>query len=389
MEKVDDLDRLLHAIIEECKIMLRCEAASLALYDDERNDLVFTMASGGSEEEITRWRVKMGRGIVGLVAERRKALYSNDPKTDKRWFGKVDDSSGGFITHNVAAVPMIQSDHLVGVVEALNRPDENFGDDDLGRLQILADQTAMALEIHRLIKAKQESERLATFAVALADIGHSAKNMLMRLEFPVTLIDQSLAKGDVEGAREMWEIMKQGTTEIGQLVRDMLEYSRPRTPDLSQVEIARLVSTVVSDCRPDAESKNIALSATGIDAPLPWILDEKILHSSMHNLVGNAVEAMAEHGGSIVTVEVSTSTDPDELQIAVADDGPGIPVEIQRRVFDPFFSTKSKGGTGLGLASVKKGIEEHGGRVLLVSEEGKGACFSLTFPVGTIHREEA
>ena len=72
--------------------------------------------------------------------------------------------------------------------------------------------------------------------------------------------------------------------------------------------------------------------------------------------------------------------DEDELRISVSDDGPGIPEEIQRRIFDPFFSTKGRQGTGLGLANVKKGMEEHGGRVVLVSEMGKGSEFILAFP---------
>lgn len=379
MQRVDDLDHLLHSIIEECNTMLRCEASSVALYDPERGDLVFTVASGGSGSGITQWRMKLGQGIVGQVAESRESLYSNDPKNDPRWFGKIDTSSG-FITRNLAAVPMVQGDNLVGVVEALNRPDGDFTDEDLILLQIFADQCAQALQINRLIKAKQESERLATFAVALADIGHSAKNMLMRMEFPITLIDRSVAKGDVNAMKNSWDVMKRATKEIGQLVRDMLEYSKPRKPELAEVDVAAMTRDVLADCRPDAESKKITLTLEGADAPLPWVLDIKALHASIHNVTGNAIEAIAEHGGDRVTVTIDNRTNPNELRLIVSDNGPGIPLEIQRRIFDPFFSTKGKKGTGIGLASVKKGVEEHGGRVLLDSAPGKGATFTLIFP---------
>jgi signal transduction protein with GAF and PtsI domain len=116
MEHVDDLDPLLHRIIEESKQLLACEAASVAMYDAERGDLVFTVASGGADEGLIRqWRMQMGQGIVGLVAESREALFSNDPKTDPRWFGAIDESSS-FVTRNLAAVPMVHSDELVGVV---------------------------------------------------------------------------------------------------------------------------------------------------------------------------------------------------------------------------------------------------------------------------------
>ena len=386
MERVDDLDQLLRRIIEECKRMLRCEAASVALYDAERNDLVFAVASGGSEEGVTQWRMKMGQGIAGLVAETREPLFSNDPQNDSRWFAAVDDSSG-FETHNLAAVPMVHSGDLVGVVEALNRPDAAFGEEDLVLLQIFADQAALALEIHRLIKAKQESERLATFAVALADIGHNAKNLLMRLEFPIQLIDRAIQGGDLDRARESWRVMKEATREIGQLVRDMLEYSKPREPDLVDIDVAELVRAVISDCAPDAGSKQIHLLPDGIAEPRSWVLDPTFLSTALHNLVGNAIEALAKHGGSRVTLAVATASEGAELRVSVTDDGPGIPPEIQGRIFDPFFSTKGKQGTGLGLASVKKGVEEHGGRVSLICEPGKGARFVLAFPKAEIKRQ--
>jgi signal transduction histidine kinase len=383
-ERVDDLDKMLRAIIEECKLMLRCDAASVALYDAERGDLVFTVASGGSEEGITQWRMNMGQGIVGIVAESREPLYSNDPKSDPRWFGQIDNVSG-FITLNLAAVPMIHSGNLVGVVEALNRPDEDFTDEDLMLLQIFADQTAQALEINRLIEAKQESERLATFAVALADIGHSTKNMLMRLEFPIAMIDRSIDCGNFDRMKGSWAVMKQATKEIGTLVRDMLEYSRLRQPEMAEVHVTKMAQSVAAECRPDAESKNIELIIERADADLTWVLDPQILRPSIHNLTGNAIEAIAEHGGSKVTISLEASEK--EFRVIVADDGPGIPKEIQRRVFDPFFSTKGKRGTGIGLASVRKGVEEHGGKVILVSEPDQGAEFTLIFPRATLARK--
>lgn len=388
MERVDQIDSLLSTIIAESKVMLRCEAASIALYDAERDDLVFTVAAGGKEDSITQWRMAMGQGIVGRVAQTREALYSNDPKNDPRWFGRIDTSSG-FVTNNLAAVPMMRSGELVGVLEALNRPGgEGFTDDDLVLLQIFGDQVAVALQINRLIKAKEESQRLATFAVALADIGHNIKNLLMRLEFPVKLIDRNVERQDWEGVNEAWGVMKRATHEIGGLVKDMLTYSKPRKPELDEVDVAALVQEVATACRPDAISKELELTVKGADAVLEWVVDPKILTTALHNLTGNAIEALAEHGGSAVTLSLEKTAQPEEIRITVADDGPGIPPEIQRRIFDPFFSTKKSKGTGLGLANVKKGVEEHGGRVLLLSEPGNGAAFTLIFPRLAMRTEE-
>jgi len=380
MEQVEEMDRLLRAIIEECRLVLRCDAASVALYDPQRRDLSFAIASGGDEQGIQQWRIPLGQGIVGVVAETRQPTLCNDPQTDPRWFGHVARIAG-FVTKNLAAAPMARRGELIGVLEVLNRPaPEGFAEKDLTVLQILADQAAVALETHRLIKAKQESERLATFAVALADIGHSTKNILVRLELPISLIDKALETQNWEMLRKVWPPMKRAAAEIDHLVKDMLNYSKPRQPRIEMTDVSRLAAQAIEICRADADSKNIELILEESGEDLFWPLDPNALRPALNNLVGNAIEAIAEHGGSTITVSITTNNQPEELRVAVRDDGPGIPRDIQRRVFDPFFSTKASKGTGLGLANVKKGVEEHGGSVALVSEPGAGAEFTLIFP---------
>ncbi len=380
MSQVEDLDKLLLTIIRECRRLLDCEAASVALYNKENDDLSFSVATGGDEEGIVRWRIAMGQGIAGLVAQTRESMLSNDPRHDSRWFGQVDNSSG-YVTRNLAAVPMIRGGELIGVLEVLNRSGEDgFSDNDLILLQIFGDQAAMALDIHRLIQAKAENERLATFALALADIGHTIKNILMRLEFPVQLIDRAQQRQDWKLLDGAWQPMKRATSDIASLVMDMLTYSKEREPEIEPADVVAIAREILDMARTGAADKGIALQFDCASDQLVWPLDEKSLKAALQNLVGNAIEAIEEHGGSKVVVSIELGKIEGELRIAVADDGPGIPVEIQRRIFDPFFSTKRSKGTGLGLANAKKAVEEHGGRITLDSEPGKGATFSLWFP---------
>jgi signal transduction histidine kinase len=96
------------------------------------------------------------------------------------------------------------------------------------------------------------------------------------------------------------------------------------------------------------------------------------------NLVSNAVQAM-KGGGNIV---VSTHPKDDGVELRVRDDGPGIPLEIQKRIFDPFFTTKPVGeGTGLGLSISRRIVESHHGTLTFVSQPGKGTEFLLWLPV--------
>jgi signal transduction histidine kinase len=378
-EKVIDLHELLLAIIEECALLLDCEAASVAVYDAQSNDLIFTVASGQAGEALRQWRMKMDEGILGWVATNQTSFFTNDPGNEKLWCDRVDKTTG-YNTRNLAAVPMIRKGILVGVLETINcRKPEGMRPSDLELMCLFADQAGLAIENQRLIAAKQESDRLAIFGVALADIGHNVKNILMRMQFPVTLLDQGIEAKDWRILEGCWPTMRRAIGEIGELVRDMLNYSKNERPALAAVDVSHLAGEVAQQCRVDAQSKNIALE---LDCPrnLMWTLDEKMLRHGLHNLVGNAIEAIAEHGGTNIRLTVDAESCPGTLRISVSDDGPGIPEEVCKHIFDPFFTTKKAKGTGLGLANVKKNVEAHGGRVLVQTAPGAGASFTLSYP---------
>jgi CheY-like chemotaxis protein len=99
------------------------------------------------------------------------------------------------------------------------------------------------------------------------------------------------------------------------------------------------------------------------------------------NLLDNAIDALGETG----TIRIATAPwEKDGVEITISDDGPGIPEEAQRQVFEPFFTTKAEGeGTGLGLSISQGIVKEHGGRIMLSSEEGKGSTFTVQLPLST------
>ena len=110
---------------------------------------------------------------------------------------------------------------------------------------------------------------------------------------------------------------------------------------------------------------------------------EKYLYelNSERNLSRQLINAMQE--GVIITVREEEQAEEGQGRVAViriADNGPGIPTRVRRRIFEPFFTTKEE-GSGLGLSIVARIIEEHGGRVTIESEEGKGASFTVSLPI--------
>ena len=111
-------------------------------------------------------------------------------------------------------------------------------------------------------------------------------------------------------------------------------------------------------------------------------LDAGLCEQVFTNLFFNAYEAMPNGGKLRVAASRAKSNGQDAVAIEIEDSGPGIPLEIQDQIFNPFFTTK-KGGVGLGLSIVSKIIDNHSGEIKVQSSPGKGTCFRILFPVDT------
>ncbi len=145
------------------------------------------------------------------------------------------------------------------------------------------------------------------------------------------------------------------------------------------VALGSLVEEVAELIQPqcDRESINLILDLADSMPPIP--ADPNALHQALMNLVTNAVEAVPRKTG-VITVRTRFLDDAHEAEIVVADNGPGIPPERHREVFEAFRSTKGQRGTGLGLAVTLKIVKEHGGRIALASTPGDGTAFMIRLP---------
>lgn len=381
IQDVDDLKVLLEAIMTESKGLLDCEASSLFLYDPDKKDLYFEVVVGG-DENIRAIRIPVGEGIVGAAASENKTQIVLDCATDARHFSKTDDSSG-FVTRNLIATPMIRDDKLIGVLEVLNKNgDATFDEMDSKILEIMAQHAAAAITKARLIQENIAAQRLAALGTASASLAHYIKNILTQWKGSSSLIDMGFDSGNMEIVESAWPILKRSTGKISKLVQDMLTISREREPERDEVDLNEMAQQILNDSQATADKFGVELEAE-LDPKVPTsMIDPTRMHDSLLNLVGNAMEAMEEHGIDDGRVIVTTKYDPGEgeLSVVVQDNGPGMPEEIQARVFEPFFSTKGSRGTGLGLSVVNKTAEEHDGKLELDSIPGEGTTFTMRLP---------
>jgi signal transduction histidine kinase len=166
---------------------------------------------------------------------------------------------------------------------------------------------------------------------------------------------------------------------IDKTVRDLLNYAKPKPSAYSSVELPQLVHRIVAIARTSSKNSSIPMRVVQL-APIPdFTGDETQLEQVVLNLLLNAQNAMASSGGGIEII-LDYDRDASTIRMDVLDNGPGIPEEIQKKVFQPFFTTRTD-GAGLGLATCMKNVQYHGGTIEVHSEAGHGTVFTVTIPL--------
>ncbi len=357
------------------------------LFKPDRGVLLLRDASNGQLAPRITWpestKAQVSHTILDYAILERKSLLISDAGSDERFSGAQSIMAQDI--HWAICSPLIFRDTVYGALYIdAHRPQMVVYDkNDVALLNIIASQAAIALENAALVQEKIQAERMAAIGVAIAGISHYVKNLLFGVSGSAGLIDKGIEQNSMEMVSKIWPVMKRSTGKITTLIQDMLTYSKKREPDWAEGNLNSLLSEVYESQMDRASAAKVELSMS-LDYSVPdSFFDPRTIHDAVLNLVGNAIEACAEHEGA--TVEVSTKMDAaNQMQsICIQDTGPGIPFEIQRRIFEPFFSTKGSKGTGLGLAVARKSIEEHGGRLELRSAPNEGATFTVTLPVRT------
>ncbi len=377
---ITDPDALLVRISEESRMVASAEAASVMLYDAETDELYFQVALGdsGDQDALKREvRLKMGQGIAGLAARTRSAVSVPDVTRDPRFFSDADAASQ-FQTRSLLAVPMMDRDRLIGVLEVVNKVGgASFSEMDEHVMAMFSSVAATAVVNARLINQQIRNERLAAIGEAIAGLTHHIKNIITGLGSSTELIQMALDRQNTELALRTWPVLKRNVARMSCFVQDMLAFAKPRVPVRRPADLAALVRDAAQSVKDALAARNAELELNLERVTCPVSVDEDGIFRCLLNLLQNAVEALPETGGR---VRVTASITPcGALEVLVADNGAGVPPEVRKNLFQPFFSTKGGRGTGLGLATSAKILKEHGGTLVLMPSE-RGACFRMLLP---------
>ncbi len=347
--------------------------AILTGFDEDQGDLSLSVARAGSDKA----QVGMSRTLFEMVTSQRKVFLAADVGSHQKL--GIAESIVAQDLHSMMCCPLVVGSRTLGAIQVdTTRRGIPFKLDDLELLATIAGQVAVAAENSRLHREVVAQQRLAAVGEAVSSIAHCIKNVLNGLQGGAYILDLGVQKQQAEKIAKGWQMVKRNTDFMSELVRDMLAYCRRSRLRREPTDIGELLDDTVQMVQESAAQKGIETSLVVEGEALIASVDRAGLKRVVLNLLTNAIEACPE--GSHVKVKAGLNRSSKQLELTVEDDGPGIPAEAKARLFEAFFTTKGSRGTGLGLALVRKVVEEHHGRVEVKSEPGQGAAFRISIP---------
>jgi signal transduction histidine kinase len=237
----------------------------------------------------------------------------------------------------------------------------------------LAEANRQVLVAHEAVR---RSDKLAALGQLTAGLAHELRNPLGTIKASAEMLNQQLSAENAV-AREVAGFISTEVDRTNSLVTRFLQFARPLQLRLETEDMAHLLDRAIAEA--EREAPGIAVYRNYAPEMPPFAFDAELMERVFYNLVLNAAQATAPGG----TVTVKTRTEGRTAEIAVIDRGVGIGAAQMKDIFNPFFTTKPE-GVGLGLAIVAKIVDEHGGKIAVESEPGKGSIFCVSLPMDPV-----
>jgi signal transduction histidine kinase len=358
--------------------MRACEAkmGAVALRDTEDGNGALYVVDERTKK-LKRFPYAEEAGLIGWAIRHSEVLVSSDAESDPRRDPAFDARVGGTAAKTALAVPLEgEKEQAMGAVAMYNkRAGRPFTDEDRALLQLIVANASTAVRLQLSREAREREERLTTIGRLLSSVIHDLKTPLTVISGYVQLMEGC---NDAKQRERYTELILRQFDLIGAMQREVLEFARGEKSILvRKVYLQKFFDDVREQLESDLAKKGVQL-VVDVQERGTARFDEGKMLRVVHNLARNAAEAMNDKGGKFV-IKVTRAKEDGTLVVTFSDTGPGVPRDIEHRLFQSFVSSGKRGGTGLGLAIVKKIAEEHGGTIELTSSS-RGAIFKLRLP---------
>ncbi|MCI0707189.1 MAG: GAF domain-containing protein [Ignavibacteriae bacterium] len=368
-----DLEKLLGLILGAASKGIGADRGTVYLVDDLKGELWSKVAAGDGMAEI---RLPIGKGIAGHVAKTGEVINIPDAYADSRFNPEVDKSTG-YRTRNMLCMPLKNKDgKIIGVFQLLNKAGGSFDESDVEFIEALSAHASVAVENARQAQELVQSERLSAVGRMASAIIHDIKNPMGTLRVYAQVMKKK--SGNEEAAKLADEMIRQVDRFVN-MAQEILDFSRGvSSTNMQDLDFAEVMNSVLDFIEKDLTKNNIQLIRKAAFSGMVKLDQDKMIRV-FYNIASNARDAMP-NGGSLTVV---TAPNDGFVKVEFIDSGTGMPEEVKKRIFEPFVTHGKKHGTGLGMAIVKKVVDDHNGKIEIDSEMGKGTTIRIQIPAKT------
>ena len=375
-----DLQEILQRVTRDACRLMDTKVCSLMLLNQTRDCLELRACHGASADYLRKPPVPVADSLVGFVVRRAKPLQVYNVQEHDAYRHTELARREGLVS--LLSVPMAVDNAVIGALNVYTAQPYRYSNQDVRILSAFANLAAVAIEnarLHEKIVDVEEqlrrNERLSTLGLLAAEVAHEIRNPLTVMKMLFHSLDLKFPADDPR--QRDAEIMGEKMNHLNKIVDQLLGYARSTEPTFELVAVNELLDDVLLLARQKLGQQNIQLTRKfGEDLPKVRA-DRGQIEQACLNLILNAADAMP-HGG---TLTVATAVHSSHfILLTFADIGTGMESEKQKRIFEPFLTTKSR-GTGLGLAIVKKIVEAHRGKIDVESVRKKGTTVKILLPV--------
>jgi len=384
-------------------------ALSASAFRDRLGNIVGTIGVAHDLTEIRRLEDELARKnrfMANILRDSADAIITMDPDNIVTSWNKGAESIFGYFANEIIgkSVDILVPPELreMRELESIGRRFRAHGavrshqteriTRDGRRIQVIFTRTAIRDDSGNIIGSSSvvkdvtsfrslerqlaDAEHLATLGELSAGLAHEIKNPLAGIKGAIDVIRDSLSPTDIH--RDILGDVLHEVNRIDKIVRDLLNYAKPRPPSHGTIELPALVQRIVPIAHSAPKRHRASIDVRQL-APIPGFTGDAIqLEQVLLNLLLNAQNALT--AGGHIEVILDYDTQAKVIRMEVKDNGPGIPEELQKKIFQPFFTTRTD-GTGLGLATCLKNVQYHGGSIEVHSEVGQGTSFIVTIPL--------
>jgi len=362
-------------------------------YDYREGLLVGAAASDALREGVEQIAVPIDDpGITATSARELRPIWIEDTDAERERLNPA--LLARFGGRAAFVLPLVNREELFGVVCLLDaRGPRHFTTQQQELATATVGQLALSIANARLYESLWNSyadlaaaraemvkrERLAALGELAAIVAHEVRNPLGVIFNAVSSLRRAgVAEGD---AGMLVDILAEESDRLNRIVGDLLDFSRPRALDLETCDVESLIEEALDVARASVSehARAVTFEVELGEGLQPLSVDRRLFRQALVNVLLNALQAMPLGGTVTLRARVETGASARGLLLEVCDHGAGIAPELRARIFEPFFTTKAR-GTGLGLAVVKRIVEDHRGEVFLDSRLGVGTTFTFRLP---------